>query len=364
MEKIIKRKKLQFANYIMETKNNHFILTGIRFNGYNEYDHISDKELYDDLYKLGETIYLSIEEKEDYKSVFKEKKDLKIINTNHKYNSFDYNLDMNEEKKLYLFNYPIEILDYTSLFNNIKISESIINFINKYGIPYFPDIDETDIHEGIETMIEEQKKRNVTYPINIDPLVYTSVTIYTLKIIEKILELKTLNYYEKNIKQFFDLKLENDYSIEEYKKHLNDLKNIFYKNKSSIFNNIITSYYDYINNNKHIIETDNIVLAGIEHFKNDNYHRCKKCNSLSLNIFRGLCKECYDEEPYYVKNEQRKKNYHHANEIIQSLLKSGIPDMNNIIKQKCKNYKDGKIKDPNKEEIKELEKLYNTYIKE
>lgn len=317
----LKRIGYTFENYTLKKLFNYYVIEGFGNESYNT--KIEDLETkFKELCNFGKKLYLQIEGIDYFSKIFiKKRKDMKIVflslkgnNTYEEKINIDFNLCDDLEPNT---NHVIKIKNYDKLIEDKLIFDLIIDFCHKNGLPYYENID--------KEIIEESHNNNVPLTIRVKDLIFTSITIYLLAEIKKIIDTK-LNKNDKlhlnNIMGFDELQEDKIY-VEEF--------NYYIKCFQEEFHLYISSYKQYnspiINNlNENYIETNNLVQAITYYFLNclylnsSTFYICHRCSIPTPKLTKNLCSSCFNEDPNFHKNNTR-NNLNNSCKILVGKLK-------------------------------------------
>jgi len=317
----LKRNVYTFENYNLKKIFNYYIIEGFGNESYNTKNEDLETK-FKELCNLGKKLYLQIEGIDYFSKIFiKKRKDMKIVllslkgtNTFEEKNNIDFNLYDDIEPNT---NHVIKIKNYDKLIEDKLIFDLIIDFCHKNGLPYYENID--------KELIEESHNNGISLAVRAKDLIFTSITIYVLAEIKKIIDTK-LNKNDKlhlnNIMGFNELQEVKIY-VEELNYYIKCFKQEYYL--------YISSYKQYnsqiINNlNENYIETNNLVQAIVYYFLNCVYlnstifNICHRCSIPTIRLTKNLCSSCFNEDPNFHKNNTR-NNLNNSCKILVGKLK-------------------------------------------
>jgi hypothetical protein len=335
--KLIK-KTYKYENYKFIKINNSYYIDGVGASTYKSITFNLD-EVLKDYYLLGKKLFLKVEGIESFTNIFiKSNKKYNIVllpyspstlNNYEKNNNFVFtlqNVDLNEDIEPNK-NGIIEIRNYEKLINNIEVKNLLLDFCRKYGMPYYENLEEDIILEGNHSQ----------YPltIKIKDFLLTSITIYLLSELDRIVEQKESDINLNNLIKIMTLPPKSNY--EDIKKRIDLYRSNFeeyYKVELSCYKGYSTTIFPLLNE-KNTIETINLVQALAYYYlvkENGKSAFCMKCGKLVKDLKSGVCEECYNDDPYYKNNTKRRE----LNKI-HTALKEKLLSMNNTeINEKIK----------------------------
>ena len=354
------KKTYFYEDYTIERLNNYYIINGVGRVSYKEVSYVLE-EVFKDYCLLGKNLFLCIEKIDFFSRIFiKNPKKYNIVLLPFLFESKKSNNDFlaTPLKAINFGDEPspnnngiIEIKNYDELIHNSKVINLLLDFCRKYGMPYYENVEENIILEGLTT--------NIPLTIHIKDFLLTAITIYLLTELNSLINAK--KDYSKNLIKIMSLPSSTN---------RNDIVcrfNSYIKNLKELYTQEISSYKSYTTSittngkDKGTIKTINLVQALIYYYLNiielrGSFGVCCKCGIPTANLLQHLCCKCYDGDYNYYNNTRKKE----LNAIHRDLKDKLISLNNNAINELLK--KDPyNIHNPNYDDLKYLEDLCKYY---
>lgn len=354
------KKTYFYEDYVIERVNNYYIIKGVGRVSYKEVSYVLEN-VFKDYRLLGKNLFLCIENIDFFSRIFiKSSKKYKVV-------LLPFFLE-NEKRSNNFFATPlstinfgdepspnnngiIEIKNYDELIDNSKVINLLLDFCRKYGIPYYENVEENIILEGLTT--------NIPLTIHIKDFLLTAITIYLLTELDSLVNAK--NDYSKNLIKIMSL------SSNANKDDIVYRFNSYVKNLKELYTQEISSYKSYTTpittdgKDKGTIKTINLIQALTYYYLNvielrGSFSICCKCGVPTANLLQHLCPECYNNDYNYYDNTRKKE----LNAIHRDLKDKLISLNNNAINELLK--KDSyNIHNPKYVDLKYLEDLCKSY---
>lgn len=362
MNIFLKRNVYFYEDYVIKKMNNYYIVQGKGQLTFKLVEEVLEN-LQTDIYKLGKTLFLQIENVSSFsKYLAKDKKLYKIrllpfyqnkrvdVELNLK-TTIDINLkSVNyDEDILFNNNGVIEIIDYLEILSNQYIQEIILKHFKEHGLPY---------HENVEyDVLQESLYSTIPMSINIRDLILSSITIYILTEIKKYLDKSITSLYIGKIMSLPDNCTKQD-MLNKYKNYIDNFQeyyNICLSNYGSYTSPIQFEQSNGIMYIKSCNQIQAISYYFLTYILLGSFSLCCKCFLPTTNNRKGLCNKCYADTPNYLRNEDRKEQNAIAKEYITKLKNLNNDDINSKISEIDYNFHN-----PKEDKLFELTELFNS----
>lgn len=345
----LKRKRYKFEKYTFKNMFNYYVIEGSgQENFYTTVEKL--ETVYKDFISLGKKLYLRIENINYFSNVFIKKREMLRINLiSLKGENFIY--DFNNSDFNYLddlepdTNHVIYIKEYDKLINDTFLINIIIDFCKDNDLPYYENID--------QDLIIESSNNNLPLAIRAKDLIFTSITIFLLSEIKKILDTKLTKNDKIHLNQImrFNRIEEDTVYRDEFKHYINNLEQE-YRLFISTYKNYTTCITSNLKEN--YIETNNLVQALTYYFlncvylNNTTFNLCHRCSAPSVKLTQNLCDDCFKEAPNFDKNNTRNELNNRCKILVNKLRvleKVDIEELINNTSAVKSNFKDSSKKD-------------------
>lgn len=327
----LRKKTYFYEDYKFKRINNYYIIEGSGKLIYKERI-FNLEDVFKDYCRLGKDLFLCIENIDFFSRIFlKSPKNYNIV-------LLPYSFETGGSKNSFLTsplqtlnfgdspnpnnNGIIEVRNYDDLINNSKVISLLLNFCRKYGIPYYENLEESMILEGITS--------SIPLTINIKDFLLTAITIYLLNEVKNMIDSRSRKNSIKNLIKLMTLpsnSTEEDV-ISRFNSYLNSFKELYAQELSS-YKSYTTPIYT-SNKGKSTIRTINLVQALSYYYLNTielrgKFDICSKCGIPTDDLKQHLCPKCYDEDfDYYANTKKAELNSIHRD------LKNKLLELNDI----------------------------------